>query len=472
MTARTDMRKYYPGVALIAEPHWLDNEDLEFGDNADVTLKWNSTNTALEFLPATDNVGAINIGNGVLDIDFKVFMGAAAAHVTFDIDVARVIFEATDLRLMDADILEFGDDADVAITWDGGSLNIVPLTNNVGVIEIGNGTNDIDVQIFMNTAAQSVLFDVDVSRVIFEGTDLRLMNDDILEFGDDADVTMAWDDSALNILPLTPDTGVINIGSVTHPLDMKVFLLADDANNFFEFDVGRSRLYLQRAATGGADARGLYIVVIPMAGTEGWRQGAINIEVTRQSGQDFADVWDGNPDCGIKCVVTNDADNVTSRGMVRGVDIQARNDGVSLATVQAGSFNARISGGASAEVDNLHGIFITLEAYDAINTEAVGLDITMLIEDDSGGGVRTGIRVRNTDQSSQPAVENVFLISHTSTNGFVNLFYFNAATGDCVAAGDLVPAHDPDGSSIGADAYAVCSINGTPYYIALYDGVA
>ena len=301
-----------------------------------------------------------------------------------------------------------------------------------------------------------------------ERAEVHWLDNEDLEFGDDADVTIAWDGTNLNILPVTDDVGVINIGSVTNHIDMKVFL--GDANNFFEFDVGRPRLYLQRAATGGADSRGLYIVVIPLAGTEGWRQGALNIEVTRQAGQDFADVWDGNPDCGIKCVVTNDADNAVSRGMVRGVDIQARNDGVDLATVQAGSFNARVSGGA--QVDSLHGIFITLEAYDVINTEAVGLDINMLIEDDGGGGVRTGIRIRNTDQSAQPAVENAFLISHTSTNGFVNLFYFDAATGDCVAAGDLVPAHDPDGSSIGADAYAVCSINGTPYYIPLYDGVA
>jgi hypothetical protein len=72
---------------------------------------------------------------------------------------------------MDADILEFGDDADVAITWDGGSLNIVPLTPDTGVIEIGNGTNDIDLQIFLGTAGEFALFDVGNSRLTLNAID-------------------------------------------------------------------------------------------------------------------------------------------------------------------------------------------------------------------------------------------------------------------------------------------------------------
>jgi hypothetical protein len=143
-----------------AEVQWLDDEDLEFGGGTDVIVRWNSTDSVLEFLPATDNVGEVRIGNGTLDMDFRVVMGAAAASVLFDNNVARVIFEQTDLRLMDTDILEFGDDADVTMTWDGNSLNIMPLNNDTGAIEIGDGTDDIDLQVFLGAAGQSALFDV------------------------------------------------------------------------------------------------------------------------------------------------------------------------------------------------------------------------------------------------------------------------------------------------------------------------
>lgn len=51
-----------------------------------------------------------------------------------------------------------------------------------------------------------------------------------------------------------------------------------------------------------------------------------------------------------------------------------------------------------------------------------------------------------------------------------NLFQTNRAMGmDPFKTGDLVPAHDPDASSIGCDAYAVNDFNGTPYYIPLYN---
>jgi hypothetical protein len=73
-----------------AEVRWLDDEDMEFGDLPDVTLKWNSTDSVLEFLPAVDDQGAINIGNGTLDIDFKVFLRTTADYVLFDVSESRV----------------------------------------------------------------------------------------------------------------------------------------------------------------------------------------------------------------------------------------------------------------------------------------------------------------------------------------------------------------------------------------------
>lgn len=168
-------RKYFPGMGPgPAEVQWLDDEDLEFGSGTDVTVKWNSTDSVLEFLPLTNDVGAVRIGNGTLDMDFQVIMGVAAASVLFDNSLARVIFEQADLRIMDTDILEFGDDADVTLTWDGDSLNILPLGDDVGAIEIGNGTLDIDLKIFLGTAGENALFDVGNSCVTLTAVPLNL----------------------------------------------------------------------------------------------------------------------------------------------------------------------------------------------------------------------------------------------------------------------------------------------------------
>src|SRR3990167_8143489 len=294
---------------------------------------------------------------------------------------------------------------------------------------------------------------------ILENVDLRFGDNEQLKFGDGADVTIEWDGTNFEILPAADDTGSFNIGNGTLDIDFKVFF--GDTTNYLQTDVGNAKVYLLRTGAGGDSAKGLDIDVDVLAGTAGFRQGAVFIAIDRASGQDFATGWDGNPDCALKIAANNRAVNAADRGAVRGIDVSARSRAGDVSWVNAINLNARVDSGCA--VDALYGVFIRLEAYGTIDTEAIGVDVNLSVENDGGGGTLTGIRIRNTDASAQPAVDNVFLISHTSTNWFTNLFYFNGTTGDTVAAGDLVPAHDPDANSIGADAYAVCSINGTPY---------
>jgi hypothetical protein len=376
----------------LAEVAWLDDEDLEFGDLPDVTVKWNSTTSVLEFLPATDDIGAVNIGNGTLDMDFKVFMGAAGVHVTFDQSVARTIFEGCDLRLMDTDILEFGDDADVTMTWDGDSLNILPLVNDTGRIEFGDGTADMDVIFFVG-----------------------------------------------------------------------------DVNNYLLHDVGLQKVYVLRTLAGGSNSYGIHVDTDVLAGTSGFRQGAVGIVMDRAVGQDFGGGWDGTPDTGLRIRQANRAVNAVSRGGAQGFDVEGRNraNGI-LASARGGYVAGRND--ATGEVDFLWGLFIRCENNGQINTEAIGLDVDMSIDDDTGNPTTTAIRIRSNGIVAPAVLDQVFLISHAQANGWDNLFYFNSLTGDTASAGDLEPAHAPDGTSIGADARIKCSINGTDYWIPLYDG--
>jgi len=60
-----------------------DSRYMYFGDADDVSVRW--TGSVLEILPVADDTGAINIGNGTLNIDVKVFLGAAADYVVLDV---------------------------------------------------------------------------------------------------------------------------------------------------------------------------------------------------------------------------------------------------------------------------------------------------------------------------------------------------------------------------------------------------
>ena len=195
-----------PGQAL----NILDNELLSFGSKAspatsnggDVSLKWDGTN--LEILPDVDNAGAFHIGDGTLDMDLKIFMGAAADFVLFDnsgktvdfgaddagIDVRfygatanalltwdetndALVFEPCDLVIKDGDLLAFGDktgaDADVSLKWDGTNLELLPDVDDTGAFNIGDGTPDMDLKVFLGTTSDFALFDNSRHAVLLQG---------------------------------------------------------------------------------------------------------------------------------------------------------------------------------------------------------------------------------------------------------------------------------------------------------------
>lgn len=53
-----------------------------------IKSKWSSGN--LIFYPATDDSGAINIGDGTYDCDLKVFLGSATEYVEFDVGNSKL----------------------------------------------------------------------------------------------------------------------------------------------------------------------------------------------------------------------------------------------------------------------------------------------------------------------------------------------------------------------------------------------
>ncbi len=176
------------------------------------------------------------------------------------------------------------------------------------------------------------------------------------------------------------------------------------------------------ASAGGDSPHAIDINASALAGTAGLRQGAINLSLTRAADQAFAATWDGNPDCGIKMLVRNYADNLdgaTPIGAVQALNVQGRNSGTNILWVNAMEVNARNDGGAIS--DTVRGLHIRMENYGTISTSNTGLDIEMSDENYTGTQERIGILVRNTDASGMAAVDSIMKISHTSTYGFTYL---------------------------------------------------
>jgi hypothetical protein len=234
------------------------------------------------------------------------------------------------------------------------------------------------------------------------------------------------------------------------------------ATNYVLYNETAALFTVAKASKGGDTPMGMLIGVEALSGAGGFRQGALQISVNRASGQDVT--WDGNPDCGIKMMVYNRAANAANEGAVRGIDIAARNRGTNCSWCNAISAGVRNDSGKTAY--QLIGMQTRLENYGTLETEAIGIDVNLSIENDTGAPTKTGIQVRNTDLSGMGAVNEVIKISHTSTNGFTNLFNFAGAAGDCIAAGSL---RTSDATDIKCDAKIPVVWNGNTYYLAAYD---
>lgn len=68
------------------------------------------------------------------------------------------------LRLLVEALLDSGSDIN-KLDLDGGTLKILPVADDSGAINIGDGTNDVDVKIFLGSASEYVEFNVGDSQL-------------------------------------------------------------------------------------------------------------------------------------------------------------------------------------------------------------------------------------------------------------------------------------------------------------------
>ncbi len=220
---------------------------LKLGASSDITISYTDSGTpgtvgAGLMFTANTSADQIQIGDSTRAIDVWFEGSADTNYMLWDASANLLILNGSDLRLEDDDILGFGDADDVTITWNDSTpaLEIEALVQDTGQIRIGSG-NAIDLAVYGETATDIALFDVSGPILEMNGWDIRLKDDDILEFGDASggDVFMRWDQADFDILAAADDT-VIKIGNGTNSFD--IWIYGETANDNIIFNASDNKL--------------------------------------------------------------------------------------------------------------------------------------------------------------------------------------------------------------------------------------
>ena len=138
----------------------------------------------------------------------------------------------------------------------GETLVLKPNVDNQGSLEIGDGTTDMDLKIFLGATGDIATFDNDAGHLIFDNAEINMGDNDEIEFGDGPDIQMQWNATYMQSGPVSGMWSTCP--SAINP-DPNVFSCYYD--DFFSADVAITNLAntpwnLDTAATAGTAVQG------------------------------------------------------------------------------------------------------------------------------------------------------------------------------------------------------------------------
>ncbi len=178
-----------------------DDDHLFFGDADDIDLYFDGASFDIDGAPVV--IGS----NSSTDFTISSDNGTAVMDASEDI----LTFNALDIIINDADLLNFGDSKDVEMQWTNAKFTITALADDK-LFEIGDGTNSFDVKIFGQAATDYFVFDAGDSTLNVAGDSHVSFDDDCkLGLGEgggitDPDAWWEWDTAGTDMLLLSPKT--------------------------------------------------------------------------------------------------------------------------------------------------------------------------------------------------------------------------------------------------------------------------
>lgn len=270
-----------------------DNADFIVGSNDDWVIECDGADTLEILTKLTDGTATINLGVDGAGADLKMFPETSGDYVLFDSDADELYFEDCDLKLNEGAQVEFCY-TDNATDWTidlSTALQLLFTPNSTGddaKFTIGSATNTSDFYLFGATANHTVWWDASAmifyhganadghdvmwygdtassymkwdedgqtnGALIFEATDIVMMDGDFIKFGDGLDFTI--DSSTGKNLDIAPaaasDDYILNIGLDQSGVSVNFFGAA--ANHVVKWDAAND-IWLYGVTGEGMDVK-------------------------------------------------------------------------------------------------------------------------------------------------------------------------------------------------------------------------
>lgn len=234
---------------------------LDFGQTLRLPLTGNALN------PNVDDT-RLDLGNGTLSWDLRLFGSAAANYISWDAS-------ANDLKFEDSVSLMFGTGAtaglgtagDVEMRWDGTDFDILGAADDL-ILKIGNGTNSFDLWLYGNAAATYVSWDASADS-------LKLEDNVFLGFGTNTagpgtlgDINITWNATKLLVAQTTTNSA-IDFGVSGAGIDIQLY--GDTVGADFLWDQSADSLLLGDGTTTvfGASAARTLNALVPTVQVQG-----------------------------------------------------------------------------------------------------------------------------------------------------------------------------------------------------------
>ena len=169
------------------------NDLIRFGDSQEFTLSHDGTQL---ILAGDDQIFHLGVAGAGFDMFW--YTENTGDHVFFDEDNALVDFIDVNIDLDDDALVRWGTGNDITTQFNGTKFLMLAGTDDLE-LEIGNGTNSFDIQVFGETSAADIVFDASENKLSLDGIDLKLEDNDYILLGDSAtagsstDGTIRWD---------------------------------------------------------------------------------------------------------------------------------------------------------------------------------------------------------------------------------------------------------------------------------------
>ena len=219
-------------------------------DAADWTLSYNDTDLVMESLAANDLYALGKTTN----FDVGIYAQTATNYVLFDTDdtASEVLIKGFDVSLGDGDQLLFGNTlgtGDFSISDESDVLLITQVADATGSVAFSADGEGMDVKFFTDTASSYILIDENGQTngsMVFEATDLHMMDGDNIFLGDSIDFSITATNQACTLQTLTTNgSSAWNFGADTDGSDIKMFgettaeyLLWDASEDYLHGDLG------------------------------------------------------------------------------------------------------------------------------------------------------------------------------------------------------------------------------------------